>query len=123
MSLVHAINPSQDVSDAFGKIHPDLLRWLQSLASAVNKAAVPENGIVFASLSAANVSAYFDANGLGDERGPYDGWAICNGNNGTPDLTDSMVRADVAGAGGSGEISSGAGQAYQELVPLMRLGI
>jgi hypothetical protein len=33
----------------------------------------------------------FDATGLGT--GPLTGWALCNGNNGTPDLSDRFVLA------------------------------
>jgi hypothetical protein len=32
----------------------------------------------------------------------YVGWAICNGNNGTPNLADRFIRSNVTGAGGTG---------------------
>src|SRR4029077_5771310 len=35
--------------------------------------------------------ALFNSSGRGNIEGPYDGWAICNGNNGTPDLSDQFL--------------------------------
>jgi hypothetical protein len=42
----------------------------------------------------------FDATGLGV--GEYAGWAICNGNNGTPNLSGLFPRFVTSGAGGTG---------------------
>lgn len=40
-------------------------------------------------------SAFFDGNGLGKVQGLY-GYAICNGNNGTPDLTSKFIMGSVS---------------------------
>jgi len=37
------------------------------------------------------VENYFDGTGLGLVGQDWDGWAICNGNNGTPDLRDRFI--------------------------------
>jgi hypothetical protein len=43
----------------------------------------------------------FNQSGLGNEGGFYDGWAICNGQNGTPDLSDQfIIGAHMNNAGG-----------------------
>jgi hypothetical protein len=34
---------------------------------------------------------FFNESGRGNIGGPYDGWAICNGQNGTPDLSDQFL--------------------------------
>lgn len=85
----------------------DLYRWLASLMTAV-QLAVPPKGIVLASLTAAEVSANFDGTGLGNSPGKYEGWAICNGNNGTPSLDGRFPRFEVSAAGGTGGSDSSA---------------
>lgn len=48
-----------------------------------------------------NPSVDFDTTGRGKISGDYDGWAICNGNNGTPNLTDRfLVSAHVDNSNG-----------------------
>lgn len=85
----------------------DFYRWLASLATAA-AFAVPPKGIVMASLSSAEVSTHFDATGLGNNGGKYEGWAICNGNNGAPNLTDRFVRVSATAAGATGGSDSSA---------------
>jgi len=63
---------------------------------------MPPRSIVSANLSAADVTSNFDASGLGRSPGPYAGWAICNGNNGTPNLAGRFVRISASGAGATG---------------------
>ncbi len=44
---------------------------------------------------------YFDGTGKGLTTAEWDGWAICNGNNGTPNLTDKFISgAHMDGSGG-----------------------
>jgi len=43
----------------------------------------------------------FDATGLGNVGGQWDGWAICNGNNSTPDLRDQFIIVANQYSGGS----------------------
>ncbi len=38
-----------------------------------------------------NPATYFDGTGKGLITAEWDGWAICNGNNGTPNLTDKFI--------------------------------
>lgn len=62
---------------------------------------IPSGGIIMANLSGTSVTADFTG-GLGDTGTDWEGWAICNGSNGTPNLTDKFVRSKVTGAGGTG---------------------
>jgi hypothetical protein len=68
---------------------------------------VPVGVIVFAALSAANIASLFTA-GLGNNGDTWEGWAICDGGNGTPNLAGLFVRASVVEAGGTGGTDSGA---------------
>jgi hypothetical protein len=65
------------------------------------KAMVPPKTVITAYLMAADISANFDATGLG-KSGAYAGWAICNGNNQTPNLDGRFMRINQAGAGALG---------------------
>jgi hypothetical protein len=62
----------------------------------------PPKTVVFATLSAADLAdaSQFQATGLGV--GNYLGWAVCNGNNGTADLTGRFPRMVATGAGAKG---------------------
>lgn len=62
----------------------------------------PPKAIVPFHLSAGDISTYFSGTGLGINGTPYQNWAICNGNNGTPDMTDKFVRGTAGAAGGTG---------------------
>ena len=63
---------------------------------------VPPKTIVSAYLSQRDVTDNFTPEGLGKVPGPYAGWAICNGSNGTPNLAGRFVRGSAAGAGATG---------------------
>lgn len=65
-------------------------------------AAAPPGIVDSAYLTAVQVSAWFDSTGLGVPKKPYDGWAICNGNNGTPSLHHKFLRWSTTSAGGTG---------------------
>jgi hypothetical protein len=55
-----------------------------------------------------NPSSYFDGTGKGILGTEWDGWALCNGNNGTSNLTDRfIVTAHMDGSGGISMYSSG----------------
>jgi hypothetical protein len=71
-------------------------------------ALVPPKGIVTANLSASDLSTNFDGTGLGIATGPYAGWAVCNGMNGTPNLANRFVRVAAAAAGATGGSDSNA---------------
>lgn len=64
-------------------------------------ALMPPKSIIMANLTAADMATTFDASGRGLGAGPYAGWAICNGNNGTPNLLNRFVRVSAA-AGATG---------------------
>lgn len=65
---------------------------------------IPSKVIVFAYLDAGTILAKFDGTGLGlDEFSPF---AICNGNNGTPDLSNRFLRAVTGAAGAIGGVDS-----------------
>lgn len=105
MSNVPPLSPQLQVAEHTGSVHRFLHRWLQRLAYVCDVGVVPRKGIVEAYLSGDDVADWFDTTGLGDQGGPYDGWAICNGNNDTPALVD---------------VSSLSG-AEEDRVPLMRV--
>jgi hypothetical protein len=63
---------------------------------------MPPKSIIAANLTAADVGSNFDATGRGNSPGPYAGWAICNGQNGTPNLANRFVRASATAAGATG---------------------
>lgn len=69
---------------------------------------MPAKSVVTAYLSAEDVATHFDATGLGIAPGAYAGWALCNGDNGTPDLANRFVRVNVSGAGALGGSDSSA---------------
>jgi microcystin-dependent protein len=51
---------------------------------------VPPGAIV---MFAGDINQAFDAEGTGRKDSPYEGWQLCNGNNGAPDLQDRFVAA------------------------------
>jgi len=106
MSQLQSMRASQQAADKGGSIHRDFIRWLGRMMNAVNFGIVPPFGIVMHHLSAQEVSDNFDTDGLGKTPGPYDGWQICNGSNGSPDLTGKFPRASVTGSGGTGGTDS-----------------
>jgi microcystin-dependent protein len=63
---------------------------------------VPPGGIIMFS---GDVTKAFDENGTGIKGTPYEGWQLCNGKNGSPDLRDRFV----AGAGGNYSIGTQGG--------------
>jgi hypothetical protein len=67
-------------------------------------ALMPPKSIIMANLTAADMGTNFDATGRGNSGGAYGGWAICNGQNGTPNLANRFVRvAAAAGATGGND--------------------
>ena len=77
-----------------------LIRMVQTLA--------PVGSCVSAKLTAAQIAAYFDSTGLGRAGDVWEGWAICNGANGTPNLDGKFTRFDTGGAGSTGGSDSNA---------------
>ncbi len=71
------------------------------------EALLPPGAIIPCNLLAATIATDFTG-GLGDVGTAYDGWAICDGNNGTPDLSDKFIRHKSTGAGASGGNDSSA---------------
>lgn len=51
---------------------------------------VPPGGIIMFS---GDVGKAFDAEGTGRKNTPYEGWQLCNGKNGSPDLQDRFIAA------------------------------
>jgi hypothetical protein len=56
---------------------------VEGLTDYVVSVSIPPKGAVLAYLTPGDISSKFDVTGLG-LAGDYYGWAICNGNNGTP---------------------------------------
>lgn len=76
-------------------------------STASEGATIPIGLVVFASLSGADIASYSTA-GLGNTGQRWDGWAICDGANGTPNLADKFLRANVGAAGATGGSDSSA---------------
>lgn len=74
---------------------------VESISLEIQRAA-PIKTIKPAYLSASEITQYFDSSGLGRAGSSFDGWAICNGNNGTPDLNGTFPRFETAAAGSTG---------------------
>jgi hypothetical protein len=120
--IIPGLQPSQRAVETIaGAIHRDLFRWFAQVTNAINWFCVPPKTVIMCNLTAADVAASFTATGLGKGGGPYDGWAICNGNNGTDDLDGLVPQFWVAEAGGTASSSVGAGVSTFQLVPLMRM--
>lgn len=102
------LRPSQQAAEQGGAVHRDLFRWLHRLLAQSNANVTPIGAIVPAKLSAADVALYFDATGLGVTAERWAGWAVCNGNNGTPSLDGKFPRFAVALSGGTGGSDSSA---------------
>lgn len=66
------------------------------------RTAIPAGVVIPAYLTAAQVTGYFSSTGLGLANQPYEGWAICNGSNGTPNLDGKFPRFETSAAGSSG---------------------
>lgn len=100
--MINMFPASQLAADVGGAVHRHLHKWISELAKFTNQTTVPPKGIVMCNLSAQDVADYFDATGLGLVRKLYEGWAICNGSNGTPSLDGKFPRFEVASAGTTG---------------------
>ena len=74
---------------------------MQDILLEMHKAFTPPRAIIACSLSAAQITAEFSS-GKGKTGGPYEWWAICNGSNGTPDLSDKFIRHNSDGGGAAG---------------------
>ena len=81
--------------------------WANALGAITSwgSAAIPIKLVCPAYLSAGDVSANFDGTGLGITA-RWLGWAICNGNNGTPNLNNVFPRWSTAAAGTTGGADS-----------------
>jgi len=91
----------------------DMTQWRRDLLLELHKSLVPPAGIVPCYLTAAQVAANF-TDGLGNPGTAYQWWAVCDGNNGTPDLQDRFIRHDSTGAGASGgSTTSGEASTFQ----------
>jgi len=73
---------------------------------------VPPGGIIMFS---GDVGKAFDAEGTGRKNTPYEGWQLCNGKNGSPDLQDRFIAAagrkyKISEKGGSDTVTLTASQ-------------
>lgn len=95
----------QMAAESGGAIHRDFFRWLMRLLKQANDNVIPIGCVMPAYLTSDDVSTYFDGTGLGKTSQRWAGWAICNGANDTPDLSDKFPRfaTDAAGATGGSD--------------------
>jgi hypothetical protein len=108
------------ISAIFGTPQPTdaqilgLVNMARAIAVGVDRLAsqqvgvTPIKGVVMADLSGSDITAYFDGTGLGIVGQPWENWALCNGNNGTRNLTGKFLRLSTAAAGGVGGADSSA---------------
>jgi hypothetical protein len=61
--------------------------------------AIPSGALVFTALSAERRAGNFDASGRGLAGRLWEGWAICNGNNGTGDLSGLTTVVELGADG------------------------
>lgn len=125
--MIQLPRPSTPVAD--GKPEPmsrSWLQWLRELVASHEAHKIPIGAVVPFSLSAAQMTdpdSFVQAGataGLG--LGSFAGWAVANGNNGTPDLDGRFVRLEESGAGSASvAVSTVAGDTVFDLVPLMRV--
>lgn len=115
------LRPAQLAAEITGAIHRDLFRWLHLLLKQGNANVLPIGMVTPAKLSADDISTYFDGTGLGKTARRWDGWAICNGSNGTPDLDGEFLRFEASASGGTGNLEATGAGTYYELVPVMRV--
>lgn len=129
--MIQLPRPSTPVAD--GKPEPmsrSWLQWLRELVASHESHRFPIGAVVPFSLSAAQMSdpdSFVQAGataGLG--LGAFAGWAVANGNNGTPDLDAMSLRFLVAGAAPQNQSISIvalplSGRLIYNLVPLMRV--
>ena len=115
--------PGQEIADGLrAVINRHVYDWLSALRRLVVFGSVPVGGVILVRISAAVVASDFDATGLGITGRQFEGWAICNGSNGTDDLNGVFLVGDTAGGGAAGTFgATGADYASFGLVPLMRL--
>jgi hypothetical protein len=101
--ILHSLRPAQLAAEVLGgAIHRDLFRWLGKVTNAINWWCCPPSTVITVALTADAIAAHFNATGLGLVAGPYDGWAICNGNNDTPNLSGKFLRISTTESGGVG---------------------
>lgn len=103
----HYINKGHQ---ALTRMAGTILRGIRDeLDSLQAEESLPPKAIVAFNLLEADVTnpVKFDGTGLGT--GAYLGWAICNGNNGTPDIHNTYLKGNTDGGGSSsGSSTSGA---------------
>ncbi len=97
------VQPKSDAPDTreFVKMGQDLEAVIGALYKFC-QTAVPSGVVVGAKLTAAQVGKYFDSTGLGVAGQPWEGWAICNGNNGTDPADGKFLRFSTSASGGTG---------------------
>jgi len=88
---------------------------VQGLADYFLQSAIPSKTILLANLSPTERMTYFDPTGMGIV-GSWIGFALCNGNNGTPDLSGKFPRMTTSGSGGTGGSDTAA--THTHLLPI-----
>jgi len=87
------------------KTQIDIQRYLDSLADTADgllASVTPPCTILPVYLSAIQIAGFFDTTGLGKSKTAFAGFAICNGNNGTPNINNVFPRWSTAAAGTTG---------------------
>lgn len=84
------------------KAQEQLRAALRTTLEDVAVALPPIGSIQPAVLSESQIAEGFDSTGKGRVGTSYHGWAIANGNNGTPNLSDRFVRLSVTSSGATG---------------------
>jgi len=121
---VQPVNKDTVSAREFVQLQANLEATLQALYK-FNQTSVPKGVVVGAKLTAAQLNQFFSSSGLGLANTEWDGWAICNGNNGTTNMHGAFWHWTDAdeGAGTSFGTFGTAGAEYNfiDLVPVVRL--
>jgi len=99
-------SPLQEIASPTGGLDHSWFIWLQRLILEMHQSLVPPKSIVPTNLSAADIADNFDGTGKGNAGGPYEWWAICNGNNDTPNLSGRYLKGSTTSGGTLGGSAS-----------------
>lgn len=87
---------------ALDRQNEEFQRLFASIVPLIQATVFPIGSILAADITAINITIYFDSTGRGKSGLRWAGWAICNGNNGTKNLTGKVLRWQNTATAGSG---------------------
>lgn len=88
--IPHGRAPQQPGPDAYST-QAQFLEMRQQIATLQVQLRVISQGVLSVELTTTQIQDFFDSSGAGKAGLGYAGWAIANGNNGTPNLTPAFT--------------------------------